>query len=153
MQIKNLNIVSIVLYVALIVMFVLAIYAEYKDDRCSNLGDKRCGRGMGTSYVEGKLHKGDSFDTILKKIRITARYEVNSIMWRRCFIAAAIAAFIVTYLCKNKLPSGFTLVTAFLIIYISFYLTITTLQKVVTEPALKQMDSLLDALKDPQSRH
>jgi hypothetical protein len=151
MNIKNLNIASIVIYAVLVIVVLLASYAEFRDDRCTEFGSKQCGPGLGSAYADGRPEKGDSVNDLLKKARITARYEVNSIVWRRCFIAAVISSFLVLYVSKKKIPNGLLLGACFLIVYIIFYLMTTAFQGVVSRPALAQMDKILEQLKRKDS--
>lgn len=141
------NLLSIFLYVVIIGFLLIAVWAESRDAVCPEFKSKKCGPGMGCAYAAGKPEKGDSLKVLLQKIRITARYEVNSIIWRRAFVVAVISAFLVLYVTRKKLPSGFQFATAFLIIYIVLYLTLTTFQKVITRPALDQLDDILSRIK------
>lgn len=152
MRISTKSIITIVLYVVLIVFLAIAIWAESRDIRCSEFRSKQCGPGMGCAYAAGKPNDKDNLETLLNKIRSTARYEVNSIMWRRAFIAAALTAFVILYVTKKKLPSGIHLASAFLICYIILYLMLTMFQKWITDPALHQLDDLLDRVRDKTSK-
>lgn len=137
--------ISVLLYITLIFFWCFAIYMERRDSRCSNPtdGKSHCSYGHGVAYAAGKPHSGDSLSTLLDKIRLTSRYETNSIIWRRAFIIAVISAFLVLYIYKKRLPSGIQLTVAFLVIYIVTYLALTCFQKLITEPALGQMDELI----------
>lgn len=140
--------ISILIYVVLIGFLIFALWMEKRDVFCSNPteGDGKCGVGMGTSYSAGRPESDDSFQTLLKKIRLTSRYELNSIIWRRAFIIAAISAFLVLYIYKKRMPSGLQLGASFLVIYIVCYLVINAFQKLISEPANKQMDALITQL-------
>jgi hypothetical protein len=141
------NLLSIFIYVVIIMFLLIAIWAESRDVVCPEFKSKKCGPGRGGAYAAGRPEKGDSLKILLQKIRLTARYEVNSIIWRRAFVVAVISSFLVLYVTRKKLPSGFQLATAFLISYIVLYLTLTTFQKVVTRPALDQLDDILSRIK------
>ena len=142
-DLKVKDLLNILIYVVIVAFLVIAVWAESRDVSCPDFKSKTCGPGMGCAYAAGKPAKGDSLKVLLQKIRITARYEVNSITWRRAFIVAVISAFLVLYVSRKKVPSGLQLGAAFLIIYIVLYLTLMTFQKAVTKPALEQLDAIL----------
>lgn len=140
------SIISIILYVVFVVFLLIAIWAERQDIRCSQFNGGTCGSGHGSAYADGKPSKHDNLETLLKKARFTAHYELHSITWRRAFIPAILSAFLVLYVTKKRLPHGLQLAVAFLIIYIVFYLTLTMFQGWVTNPAMKQHDDILDKI-------
>jgi hypothetical protein len=144
------RILSITLYVVFIVFLIIAIWAERQDVHCSQFEGGKCGAGMGSAYSDGKPNKHDSLEDLLKKAKFTARYELNSITWRRVFIPALISAFVVMYVAKKRLPHGLQLAVGFLTIYITFYLTLTLFQGWVAQPALKQLDIIL---KEVHNKH
>jgi hypothetical protein len=146
-SLRSLDPIGTLIYVVIILTIVFAIWAEYRDTRCSAFRDGKCGPGLGSAYAAGRPHHDDSGDTLLKKVRTTARYEVNSISWRRCFIAAAVSAFLILYYAKKKLPGGIQMGASVIIIYLIFYLTMTSFQKTVAQPALSQLDQILHLLK------
>lgn len=148
----RLNVVGILIWTIIIVTVLGGLYAEYRDVRCTNYKDGRCGYGFGSSYAEGRPHHHDSVDTLLKKVRTTARYEVNSISWRRCFIAAVVSAFLVLYIAKKKVPTGLQIGTAIVVVYLVFYLTMGSFQQTVTQPALSQLDRILHLLQKKVNR-
>lgn len=143
----KLDAMTILIYTVVIIAILFAVFCEVKDIKCSNFDNKQCGVGMGRAYAQGKPEHGDSKRTLLEKASITARYEVNSIFWRRSFIAAVVSAFLVLFVMKSKCPNGIQFASAVLIIYIIFYLTFTMFQKWITDPALNQMNDILAALK------
>lgn len=141
------TVISIVLYVVFVVFLLVAIWAERQDIRCSQFNGGKCGSGSGSAYADGKPSKHDNLETLLKKARFTAHYELHSITWRRAFIPAVVSAFLVLYVTKKRLPHGLQLAIAFLIIYIVLYLTLTMFQGWVTQPALNQLDHILNKIK------
>ena len=143
---------GIVVVIIIVVTVICALMAEYRDVRCTSFGSKQCGKGMGSAYADGRPESNDSIETLLKKIRITARYEVNSISWRRCFIAAVISAFLVLYIAKKKLPTGLQMGFALIVIYLIFYLMTGFFQKTTTQPALSQLDDILHLLNKRHSK-
>lgn len=147
-DLKKIDWLTVFIYIVLIIVVIYAIHAEIKDVTCQDTKGEICGPLTGRAYSHGKPQPGDSFDILLDKVKITSRYEMNSIHWRRAFIASVIASFIILYILNNKLPNGINLITVFLVIYIVFYLTLTLFQRWVTEPALEQMNEVIYALDE-----
>lgn len=141
-------VINVLLYAVVIGFLLFSLYVEYKDINCTSFRSSKCGVGCGSAYAAGKPSDEDSVRTLLSKIRTTCRYEVNSIIWRRAFIAAVIGAFLVTYVGKGKMPTGLDFASAFLILYIIFYMILIFFQKSVTAPALSQIDKILDKIKE-----
>ncbi len=139
---------TLIIYVILILIVIYVINSELKDIQCQDSKGTICGPLTGRAYSLGKPAVEDDYNTLLDKIIITSRYEMNSIHWRRSFIVAAIAAFIVLYVMKNRLPDGISLLIAFLIIYILVYISYIFFQKAVTYPALKQMKDIVQQLQE-----
>jgi len=143
----KIDIFTIIVYVILILITIYVVYAEQKDIRCSDTAGAVCDDNNGRAFAHGRPNVGDTKEQLLDKVMITARYDMNSIHWRRAFIAAAVSSILVLYTLNNKLPDGIKLLTSFIIIYIIVYLTATLFQRWVAEPALNQMDDILVALK------
>jgi hypothetical protein len=139
---------TILVYVILIVVIIYSIRAENIDIMCQDKAGEICDALTGRAYAHGKPEPGDTKDILLGKVKITARYEMNSIHWRRAFITAALSAFIILYIMKNRLPNGVELAIGFIVIYIITYLVLTLFQKWVAEPALQQMAEIITALKE-----
>ncbi len=147
-EISKTNVVGIIVYIILIVVLIFVLIVEYKDITCKgSLKGGPCGPGWGRAYSAGRPEKDDDVKTLLEKASATSKYEINSIFWRRAFIAAVVSAFLTLFILKSKIPSGITLGYTFMIIYIVMYLTFTLFQKWVTKPALKQMEQILEQLK------
>lgn len=144
--------VSIVIYIIFIVFLILALVVEKQDIHCRDMNGKTCGVGMGRTYARGIPADSDDIKTLLAKIRITSRYDLNSVIWRRCYIGAIISALVVVFVIKNRMATGLELVSSFLIIYITFYLIMTMFQKWIADPALKQMDDIVARLGHELSR-
>lgn len=135
--------ITIIVYAVLIGFLILVIWMEWKD---------LSGKGHGVVAIkQGKPQDGDSRSETAAKIKSSCRYEYSSIFWRRCYVAAAVSAFVSLYVAKSKLPNGFSLATSFLITYIIVYLTFTIFQKWIADPAVKQVDVLVDKLHPPAS--
>jgi len=155
--IYGMSILTVVLYGAFLFCIFFGAFLEYRDVNCPNIFSTNCGYGMGAAYVEAKpctdnknnnKNKDDSLNVLLDKIKITAKYDINSVYWRRILIAASIVSFLILYMFSGRCPTGIEWVTAFLVTYISFYVMIVTFQYWVAKPALEQLDILLDQVKE-----
>jgi hypothetical protein len=135
--------ITIILYIIIIIALWFALKVEYSDTQCQDSGKTICGEGFGRAYSLAMPEEGDSMQTLKNKARTTARYDVNSVHWRKTFIAATISAFIILYVLYGKLPDGVKLATTLMIIYIIFYLMLVTFQRNVAGPALRQLDDIL----------
>lgn len=140
-------IVSIVIYSLFIFWLGFAIYAEKKDIECQDTRGKVCGPGLGRAYASAKPEKGDSKETLINKARATARYELNSITWRKSFIIAFIVAFLILFITTNELPDAVRLGIAFLAAYFVVYMALTSFQNLITRPALKQLDEIIQQIR------
>lgn len=150
----NFNIASVVVYSIFIYFLWFALTKESNDINCRDSKGKICGKDMGRAYVHGKLDESDDINTLLKKLKMTSRYEINSILWRRCFIVAIISSIILIFVLKNRMPTGIELTAGFLIIYIVMYMTLTYFQQKISKPALKQLDELVEKIKSTsQNNH
>lgn len=130
----RLDLISTALYIGIIVAVCFAIWAEWKDIKNQ------------VAISEGHPHHADSHRDLKHKIRETARYDLNSIYWRRSLIVASISAFLVSSIALKKIPDGITLASGFLVTYILIYLMCTCFQKWLAVPAVAQVDELTSRL-------
>jgi hypothetical protein len=148
MEIFNTKIIiSIIIYLLFIFWLGFALYAEYKDTHCQDAKGRVCGVGLGRAYSTFKPHAKDSREELFEKLRLTSRYELNSITWRRSFIIAIICAFLVLFVVTGHAPSAVKLSKAFLVCYIVIYLALTMFQNTIARPALKQAEDIMRHLK------
>lgn len=134
------------MYIIIIIAFWFALKVERSDTHCQDAKQTICGEGFGRAYSLGIPEDDDDIQTLKDKIKITARYDVNSVHWRKTFIAAVISAFIVLYVLYGKLPSGVKFGTTLIIIYIIFYVSLLMFQKNIGHPALRQLDTILEKI-------
>lgn len=146
-------IISIIIYTLFIFWLGFAIYAEKKDIECQDTRGKVCGPGLGRAYASAKPEKGDSKETLLNKAKATAKYELNSITWRKSFIIAFIVAFLILFITTNELPDAVKLAVAFLASYFVIYLSLTSFQNLITRPALKQLDEIIQQLRTKEDNN
>jgi magnesium-transporting ATPase (P-type) len=137
---------TILIYIIIIIAFWFALKVERSDTHCQDAKKTVCGEGYGRAYSLGIPEEGDDLQTLKNKIRITARYDVNSVHWRKTFIAAVISAFVILYILYSKIPSGIKFGTTIIVIYIIFYVSVLAFQKNIGHPALRQLDTILEKI-------
>jgi len=140
--------VDIVVYVIFALVCLYVIRAEKIDLQCKDSDGTECGPLTGRAYAYGAPLDGDSKEELLNKVRITARYDVNSIHWRRCFVVATISSLLIGFIQQNRIPDYRTFLINFLIVYILTYLAYVLFQQMVTYKALAQMDRIIEALQE-----
>lgn len=85
------------------------IFATYFEHKSAN-----------NPYSSAKVKTNDSIITSLRKIRYCMTYELRVIKWRRSFISAVLATFLIFLLCWNRIPTPQELLTHLLIITVVF---------------------------------
>tara|TARA_R110002072_G_scaffold45565_6_gene126945 strand:- start:1164 stop:1625 length:462 start_codon:yes stop_codon:yes gene_type:complete len=140
--------ISLLLYVVIVGFLIFSIYCEWRDINCSKFRGGTCGPGYGTAYVDGKYESGDTREELIEKIRLTAAYETNSITWRRVFVASVFSGFFSPLALQGRIPNGIEFAVAFLISYVFAYTITILMERWISKPAWRQLDVLLDKLKD-----
>ena len=136
-----------IVFVIIIVILILVIRAELQDTLCGDIDRNECGIGKGRVYFPFKPEEDDDCDTLLDKIKQTARYEINSIHWRRSAIAAAIISFISLYVLEQKIPSAIRFLTILVIAFIIIYIMLAMFQRTTSVPAVDQVDDLVNIVR------
>ena len=127
------------------IVFLLALHLEYKDLFCPEGGIAKIGKA--NAYNRGKVKIGDDCDKILRKIRISSRYDEASVYWRRSIIFTVLLLFTVLILTLQRLPTAYEVLVSFIIIYLFIYLFQTYYQQVVSIPATQQVTDATKILK------
>lgn len=144
---KNFDWGKLIFYIIVIIFIVILVVIDNRDVNCSDLSKTACGPGCGSMYYQGKLQPGDSSETILDKINTTARYEYNTIIWRRILITAFILSFIILMIIQHKIPKPIDFLIVALIVYGGIYLWNEYGKYNITYFAVEQMDDLTQALR------
>jgi len=143
----NLSWFDLFMYFATMVAFIFAVQLEYKDLYCPHPKQK-CKRGRGAVHEAGKIKDDDSYDEILRKIRISSRYDESSVYWRRTIIFTVIILYSVLIISQRRLPNGYEILSSFIVIYLLFFLFLNYYQWNVSVPATKQIDEATRKLKN-----
>jgi len=150
------DIITIIIYIIIVIVIVILIKVEKIDLTCpnpSNKDDQICELGRGSPYFAGKIDKDDDNDTILDKIKLSARYEINTIIWRRMLILSFILSFIILIVIEKsskgllRLPNIIDFISVTLIIYLGIYIMTELYQQWITNFAIEQIDEAVDALR------
>jgi hypothetical protein len=137
---------TIVIYVVIIMIVYWCITSERKDQNCADLANKICGPGKGRAYYNSHPEAVDDYDTLVRKLQATAKYDQLSVHWRMNMLVAIISAFLVVYIVEKKFPSARTLGIAIIVIYLVGYAAMIQFQHAVAVPAGKQADAIATQL-------
>ena len=135
----------LVYFGALLILFI-AIWVERKEIYCCN-GETKCKYGHGASYYYGKVNPNDSYKEILRKIRITSRYDEASVYWRKSIIFTILLLFVLLPLVLQRFPNGYEVLVSFIVIYIFIYSFLCFYRDNVSKYATKQLSKNLKFLK------
>jgi len=141
------NYFDIFIYLAMIITLIAALYLENKDlfwwDGYDNYSS-----GNGAAYSLGKPCKHDNVNSLLKKIKISSRYDESSVYWRRVIIFTILLTFFVLFLVLQRLPTGLEVLISFVVIYFFTFIFLVLFQEVVSKPATKQVDKAVRMIRN-----
>lgn len=130
---------DILIYFGALVALLCALFLEYKDLFCPHK-NQICRVGNGAVHERGKVNRNDDFNVILRKIRISGRYDESSVYWRRTIIFTVLLLFVLLILTQRRLPTAYEIIVSFIVIYMMVFLFLNYYQRVVSLPATKQID-------------
>jgi hypothetical protein len=120
------------------------------------------------SYDMGKPGKKDTIRRLVRKLSHLSAYDIDTIKWRRLFIASCVATFALFALVRQRIPDQTELVLYVLVIYIVFAIQWKTYSSMVsskvvgyTKVNLLRMQTLIGKitpepyvlLDNPASKH
>ena len=135
------------IYIAVFIALYFAITLEYYDLYCPK-DCQKCQVGNAAAIIGGKPSKYDDVDTLLKKIRISSRYDEASVYWRRSIVFSTLLLFTLLLFILRRLPTGVEILTSFVIIYLFIYLFLVYYQEALSKPATKQVDEATELLSE-----
>lgn len=142
-----LRLIDIVVYAIVLFIVYLIVNREISDLQCSDENLSECDGSSSMALGPGRYEAGDDAQTIMQKIAFTARYEENTVVWRRAFLTSTAISFILLYLILKRVPDAREFLIALLVCFAILYLVITIYRPLVSEKAVKQIDELLNELR------
>jgi len=134
---NHIGLVTIIVYIIAIITVICVLPQESQDVNSVYIDGKWLrGYRMGAPYHHGKPRRRDTVRTLLEKIRLSSRYEVNSVKWRRCILFAIIAGFVLLSLLFYRLPTGQELIIAVIVLYLFSYIALDYYQQNIADPAV-----------------
>lgn len=140
------NLFTLIIYIGAIVALYFAFILEYKDLYCPKEG-QIAAEGNGAAYSEGKPFFEDDKTTLLKKIRISSRYDEASVYWRRTIIFSLLLSFVLLVLVLKRFPDGYEVITSFTVIYLFTFLFLVFYQETVSKKATNQVSECINLLE------
>ena len=147
------KLVTILVYIVTFLLVVYALKMENLDLHCPSVqkgsrGRRICGPGQGMAYVKGKPKENDNIATLLDKIEHSAKYENNSVKWRRALIFSVIMTLIIFGFLHGGLPTGQEFLIVALILYIGIYFMLTYYERKLARPVNKQINQSVTLIKE-----
>ena len=139
---------DLVLYILIILLIWTVVSREMLDLSCDDEDAQQCDGTTSMALAPGKVDDSDSVETILSKIAFTARYEHNTVVWRRAFLTSVVLSFIILYIMKRKFPRALDFIVVTTIIFLGLYLAILIWQPLVVDKAVAQIDENIIALEN-----
>lgn len=141
------DVFTFLVYIGAIIAFFIVIQVENQE--LYNRGGKRnlYKNGEGASYYKGKYRDGDNFKKILQKIRISSRYDVETVYWRRSLLFSIVISFLILAIVLRRFPRGVEFLPAILILYLTLYFFFLYYQKNVSEIASEQVSENIKKLE------
>ena len=141
--------ITIGTYIGLLLAFLWAVKSERQDLYCPSPNCDACYKGNGAAYAQGIPTDQDTKEELLEKLKISCRYDINSVTWRRCLIFAILTGFIVALFLKG-VPSGAHLLLAVFTIYLISYLMCEFYKYELSKPALRHVDDTINRIRRGQ---
>lgn len=117
---------SVLIYAFIsVAIFQKAVKRELLDMNCPEGPDTKdpsvCRDGNGKLWANQKYTKQDTPQSSLAKISTLNQNYGKAIIWRRYLILSVVSSILLFLVTQQRLPSGFELLGAMLIIFIVFY--------------------------------
>ncbi len=91
------------------------------------------------AYMQGEPKETNSVQTLLRKIQISAGFEINTIKWRRGILAAVPAVLLVFLIVLLRFPTPREFILSFLIIFSLFYILLKLHQRINVESSFNNI--------------
>jgi hypothetical protein len=141
------KIMQIIVFVIIILVVLLFVKLEKRDLTCGDENDpKTCGVGYSMATYSGVPNKKDSVEDTKRKISFLARYEENTIVWRRMALISIIIAFLSSYIITKKFPDWKTVIILMVVIYSVLYISHVIYKPLKEQKAIELIDKNLKNL-------
>lgn len=141
------KILQIIVFIIIILVVLLFVKLEKRDLTCGDENDpKTCGVGYSMATYPGVPSKKDSVEDTKRKISFLARYEENTIAWRRMALISIIIAFLSSYIITKKFPDWKTVIILMVVIYSVLYISHVIYKPLKEQKAIELIDKNLKNL-------
>lgn len=144
----SLKLIDVVIYIIILVIIWLILTREVSDLTCDAEGSLTCNNGTSMALAPGAPEVGDDMATLLQKIAFTARYEHNTVVWRRAFVSASAISFISLFVVLKRVPQALEFLAGLLISFAVLYTMILIYQPLTSDKAVLQIDKLLEHVNE-----
>ena len=141
------KIIQIIVFIIIILVVLLFVKLEKRDLTCGDENDpKTCGVGYSMATYSGVPSKKDSVEDTKRKISFLARYEENTIVWRRMALISIIIAFLSSYIITKKFPDWKTVIILIVVVYFVLYISNVIYKPLKEQKAMELIDKNLKNL-------
>lgn len=137
--------VYILIFLILIIAVLKAFECEYNDLFCCE--PYECAYGNGSSYRKGKIKHDDTPKEILRKIRISSKYDESSVYWRRSLILAFIFLIFLSFFLLRRMPTAYETIVIIVISYLIIYLFQVYYRENLSACASKQISKATEKME------
>ncbi len=133
------NLQIIIVYFFAIIALIAAYILEKKDLFYSQENMENNTNYIAAVYEKGIPTHDDTLSDLLTKIRISSRYDVSSVYWRRCIIVSVLLSFILIITTYRRLPTALELLCFFTVIYLCLYVFLNFYRDNLSLPATENV--------------
>ena len=138
---------DLVVYVLVIWLIWSILTREITDLTCTDESATVCDTGSSMALAPGQPEDGDTVHDLLDKITFTARYEHNTVVWRRAFISSAVIIFITLYVVFQRFPRAHEFLMGMVVSFTVLYGAVLIWQPLITDKAVHQIDTLVEKIR------
>lgn len=100
------------------------------------------------SFFLGRPNDRDDINTILSKIDICTRYELNMVKWRRFFICSCFITLLIFFIVHNRVPNAKEILLYIVIIFSFLMLNHKNYNVIITKEAVEYNNKNIINLKN-----
>ena len=99
------------------------------------------------AYIQGEPKEKNGIQTLLRKLQISAGFEINTIKWRRAILAAVPTVLLIFLIALLRFPTPREFILSFLIVFSLFYILLKLHQRFNVEACFNNMKKGLELLR------